>query len=111
MVSENVSKSRTKFQQKDQYKGLCPLCELRNVCNYPKSEECPVTQCDEFKGIVTIQLDKLFKANEQSISHEEEIYGKYKKPTLLGLCKTCAISECCTFPKPESGIWHCKEYS
>jgi len=28
----------------------------------------------------------------------------------MGLCKSCANRETCTFPKPEGGVWHCEEY-
>ena len=30
---------------------------------------------------------------------------------LKGLCKYCAIREACSLPKPEEGVWRCKNYS
>lgn len=27
-----------------------------------------------------------------------------------GLCADCELRNDCTFPKPESGIWHCEHY-
>jgi len=29
---------------------------------------------------------------------------------VLGLCRNCIHRETCSFPRPESGVWHCEEY-
>ncbi len=32
-------------------------------------------------------------------------------PPPIGLCANCALFENCTLPRPESGVWHCEEYT
>lgn len=31
-------------------------------------------------------------------------------PEEKDLCASCRNNEICTYPKPEGGVWHCKDY-
>lgn len=82
-------------------KGLCSTCKRMNECTYPKNK--PIIECDEFEGIEFASIETVKEEKEKSKFN-------YADPSYKGLCKTCSIREDCTFPKPESGVWHCEEY-
>ncbi|MFP4460275.1 MAG: hypothetical protein ACLFSQ_11895 [Candidatus Zixiibacteriota bacterium] len=83
-------------------KGLCSTCIHADECTFPKSEDAPVMFCEEFE---------IEKAPERRVirqeSEREELPGK---KNLKGLCLNCANAATCTYPKPETGVWHCEEY-
>lgn len=36
--------------------------------------------------------------------------GNHDRKPILGLCSNCIHRKKCSFPKPDSGVWHCEEY-
>jgi len=93
------------------YSGLCSTCTKQLVCIFPRDQSRPVMQCEEFEGITpdpakcaekTRSLSEDSRANSSTVEDHSD--------THIGLCSNCEKRETCTFPKPESGVWHCEEY-
>jgi hypothetical protein len=54
-------------------------------------------------------------AQETAPDEIAEILNKFKSAgpqpgEAPGLCRNCARLSDCTYPRPESGVWHCEEY-
>ena len=66
--------------------------------------------CDEFcgyemKGLVLTDKDLMPRKKTGTSVATNPISNKFK-----GLCMNCDNSDDCTYPKSESGVWHCEEY-
>ena len=91
------------LESKPQEKGgLCSSCKYASTCTYSKVPFRQVLQCEEFEGIV--------ETKEKTSKPKMEVIKIEKSRKYLGLCKTCGKRDSCTFPKHESGVWHCQEY-
>jgi len=88
------------------HSDLCSTCDEGISCNYSKSQQDPVIQCEEFSCAPTPshKNDKESKMNNTD-SEEKNNLNSYK-----GLCANCENSRSCIIEKPEGGIWHCEEY-
>ncbi|HNY65158.1 MAG TPA: hypothetical protein PKM41_06940 [Deltaproteobacteria bacterium] len=93
--------------QKDT-RGLCSNCRFMPGCNIRKPSLEEIFFCEEYRFAEAVRK-----------SGNTAPGGKKAKPrprTLpsgsasLGLCVNCAHRKGCTFPRPESGVWHCREY-
>ncbi len=90
--------------------GLCSTCSNLGECEFPRSSSCPVMHCDEFcgyemRGLALTEKDLVPKRKIATSTAASPISGKFK-----GLCMNCDNLDGCTYPKSESGIWHCEEY-
>jgi hypothetical protein len=84
--------------------GLCAHCINAADCTYPKDPDKPALNCDEFAGYTERPAAKAAPRKNAAVEAEPA-------PGLnRGLCRTCANSKDCTFPKPDGGIWRCEEY-
>ncbi len=99
------------FEVKQEASGLCSCCNSFKDCTYPKDPERSILQCEEFEGIVPYSLKV---ASHGKITPE----GLEKTPGSVmsdsnpdrGLCSLCENRTTCTYPRPETGVWHCEEY-
>ena len=89
--------------------GLCSNCAYAPACTYPRSNDRPVLQCEEYEcspsGVVPAS-----PAKGSSKARSGRKPGGQVTVHLAGLCANCANQDGCTFPKQEGGVWHCEEY-
>jgi len=82
--------------------GLCSTCRHSEACCYLHESEEAILFCEEFE---------IEKAPASSFIYDTDNVEKLPKIAhLKGLCSNCANAITCTFPKTESGVWHCEEY-
>jgi hypothetical protein len=88
---------------KKKLSGLCSTCKYADECCFPKDPNRPVFFCEEFE----IEQAPVIQETHPDSSKEElsKTDEKFK-----GLCVNCEHRYECTFPKSESGVWHCEEY-
>ncbi len=108
--TERNKKVEYRRPRRVRYRGLCMTCFKAPTCTFPRDPERPVLQCDEFEGYPesskgAVTLDHVSESPSKVVKEAGDEQGKYK-----GLCKICEKRETCTFPKPETGVWHCEEY-
>jgi hypothetical protein len=72
------------------------------TCTYPNKGAERMVFCEEF------EIEKAPHSN--SVVSHDEVEELPRARNLKGLCVNCANLGTCTFPKPESGVWHCEEY-
>ena len=86
----------------DEQIGLCSTC-IHNVnCSTRQYFRGKILQCEEFDDkILQEHIPIVVIANGK---HPVQ-YAPFK-----GLCMNCDLVSACTFPKPETGVWHCNEY-
>ncbi len=93
------------------YQGLCSTCDTASTCTFPRDPERPIMHCDEldsYKDDVAA-VERVPRAEPVSPKAISEATQK-QLDRHQGLCVNCENRECCTFPKPEGGVWHCDEY-
>ena len=108
MQSENtvkvrVEKTERADEQCGKFPGLCLTCLHAGECTFPRDSRTPVMHCDEFDGEVKT-------VEQKPVPRGTAMAPAEKASTLKGLCKICAKSDVCVFPKPDSGVWNCEEY-
>lgn len=85
--------------------GLCSTCNNTPSCSFrlidPKRL---IWYCELFDYYVQVK-EQIPKSKAILDSIPESKNTRFK-----GLCMNCEICDTCTYPKPESGIWHCEEY-
>jgi hypothetical protein len=89
--------------------GLCSTCNNSTSCYYHlRNGKRIVWFCELFDDYEPILKFENFSSwNKSSIDSKTEEANKVK---LAGLCMNCENRDTCTYPKPESGVWHCEEY-
>lgn len=92
-----------------EFRGLCAVCALSESCTFPRSQEKPVRECEEFEGADMDPAEKFIRARQSELK-KEAMQSDQRSSNLKGLCKTCASSATCTFPRSEGGVWHCEEF-
>lgn len=105
-----LRKARVETAEKQSYsreeikaQGLCATCIHAGDCIFLQSAEEPILYCEEFdSGLTPVSAHK--PAEKAEAVQPKEDHG------LKGLCVNCDNRHTCTFPKPESGVWHCEEY-
>ena len=106
-VAKIAVKGKKKTTSHNPHPGICGQCRLADSCTYPRPDDRPVLECDEFEGYPMRAAAKVsaIKQGKASVKESENIVSLYR-----GLCSTCEKRENCNFPKPEGGVWHCEEY-
>ena len=98
---------RTRPRERAAAQGLCRSCAHSGACDLPTDARRPVVQCEEFAPFPSKPLaPPEARASRRAPRRPEDADAS----GLLGLCRSCACSETCTFPKPPSGVWQCEEY-
>jgi hypothetical protein len=92
-------------------RSLCCTCIHAPTCSYRQRSEGPVFFCEEFEvetgePAVSATVDDRQSAQTAAVQRAQKPAAEY-----LGLCSNCAHRDSCRLPKPESGVWHCEEYS
>lgn len=90
------------------YRGICAVCKKAPTCIYPKDPEAPYLFCGEFEAYA-LPEDKTNGKNGSQKTMLQVRETNLAEP-FVGLCANCEKRYSCTFPKPESGVWHCEEY-
>lgn len=87
---------------------VCESCRNAHDCTFPKNGKKRIFLCDEFHGYepLLVNIGKL-ELTPPKTSNKE----KAKLSSIKGLCSSCLNAGHCTFPKPESGVWYCDEYT
>lgn len=90
--------------------GLCSTCSNMGECTFPRNASNSIMHCDEFsgyamKGLVLTDRDLMPTKKTKATVAAKPLSTKFK-----GLCMNCDHNEDCTYPKSESGVWHCEEY-
>ncbi|OPZ52295.1 MAG: hypothetical protein BWY90_01180 [Deltaproteobacteria bacterium ADurb.BinA014] len=85
-------------------RGLCSTCahSVKCILKRAKDNIMGVQHCEEYE---TACLPAAVRSPEQPSERFKQAPSK-----ILGLCSNCAQYPVCSFPKPESGVWHCEEY-
>ena len=83
--------------------GLCASCKHLPTCTYAQDVGRPMLHCDEYEPTA----DR--PAQRASASEPPPPDGDHAADR-LGLCRTCAGRDTCTFSRPEGGVWRCEEY-
>jgi hypothetical protein len=102
---------KTKIQEEAKLGlGLCTTCSNLGECTFPRSSNSPIMHCDEFSGYemrgLVLTVQDLIPAKKTKTT----VATKPLSTKLKGLCMNCDNNEDCTYPKSESGVWHCDEY-
>lgn len=87
------------------FHGLCSACALAAVCTFPRDPVRKIMHCEEFEPGLKPDIH-LVPPPRQIAPH-----GAGAPALALGLCADCVHRDACTFQRPESGVWHCEEYS
>jgi hypothetical protein len=85
-------------------RGLCSTCAHSIKCMLKRAKDniMGVQHCEEYE---TAYLPAAVRSPEQSSKR-----FKQSLPKILGLCSNCDNYFSCSFPRPESGVWHCEDY-
>lgn len=70
-----------------------------------------IQQCEEYEMDVLSDKELLSAELPGDLRHSLKTAIDGKIRTASGLCSNCSHWKDCVFPKPESGVWHCEEYS
>ena len=92
-------------------RGLCTTCRRVGDCRYENASGRPVLHCEEYEGnppaLETLSASRV-GPSERLVASAAGTEADC--PAVVGLCKTCQLSESCTYSRPEGGVWHCDEY-
>ena len=87
-------------------RGLCVTCNNAPFCVFRlRNKGRVVWYCELFNDYVPVAEDKFKTKTTVESKTEKKEETKFK-----GLCVNCQNRNTCTYPKPESGIWHCEDY-
>lgn len=106
VVKEIEENSISKFEVTQ---GLCSTCNNSASCYYHlRNGKRIVYFCELFDDYEpTLKFENFSSRNKSSREFKTEEANKVK---FTGLCMNCENRNTCTYPKPESGVWHCEEY-
>ncbi len=90
--------------------GLCLNCVYSSSCSFQKGESQGVQFCEEYGTAYAQGENRVSFAPAVSSGFSSEILSGTPGRKFLGLCDNCDHRYQCSFPKPESGVWHCEEY-
>lgn len=85
--------------------GICSNCAHTTECALTPAKRTSrgIQFCEEYE---TVPVAAVGPANRRSSGKAVPQH----RPGILGLCSNCANYPGCSFPKPESGVWHCEDY-
>jgi hypothetical protein len=89
--------------------GLCSTCKFSSSCMFRKDYLESVHFCEEYEQAEASQQTTRARISPGSFASAGINENKSLQP-IMGLCSNCIHQKCCSFPKPESGVWHCEEY-
>lgn len=104
-LQTSTMSERSRIANREWYPGLCTTCVHEPACTFPRSEDRPVTTCDEFEGAVEAKIRQAVES-----PRFDERFSVANREWFPGLCLTCEKRETCTFPKPEGGVFSCDEF-
>lgn len=78
-------------------RGICVSCKYGPQC--VNHHGAAVMQCAQFEGC------------DFGPSHTAHVFRQVHEVTDMGLCPRCHVETQCSLPRPESGVWCCKEFS
>lgn len=90
------------------YKGLCSTCKFSSSCMFRKDHLDSVHFCEEYEQADPSQ--KYGAAGFIPANPTANSFTNQSPRQIMGLCSNCKNRSNCSFPKPESGVWHCEEY-
>jgi hypothetical protein len=90
---------------KEEYSGICAICQYAPTCIYLKAADQPVLMCEMFEGYVRKDNPTRILSFTSSARSAEKNSSEY-----VGLCASCRKRETCIYPKSEGGVWRCEEY-
>ena len=90
--------------------GLCLTCNNAANCTYRARRGFDALFCEMFDDYVPTPNGKKANRNEQPTQAASRKAAKPAQLYAKGLCSTCENRDCCAFPRPEGGIWHCEEF-
>ncbi len=64
--------------------------------------------CEEYEQADSSQVFEVKRFTPANPNADRFI--KHSSNKIMGLCSNCKNRKNCSFPKPESGVWHCEEY-
>ena len=83
--------------------GICLTCLHFTKCAL-RPAECStngIQFCEEYQTVCLAPV---------VVSNDKPKKVKQVPSDILGLCSDCNHYSYCSFPKPESGVWHCEDY-
>jgi len=89
--------------------GLCSTCKYSSKCALVNDTLKAVQFCEEYEEDISPRKRKKGDSPFGAGSAGPRAEGEAGR-TALGLCSNCEHRKECSFPKPESGVWHCEEY-
>jgi len=90
------------------YDGLCSTCKFSSSCMFRKNQSESIHFCEEYEQADASQIYEA-KQSPRSNSAADSLIDQSSNK-VMGLCSNCKNRSTCSFPKPESGVWHCEEY-
>jgi len=98
------------YPSKGRYRGLCSTCNNVSSCTYLGSSERAVMFCEEFDASSSSPTSRVKPPLSTPITYIDLSCAEEDSSAYKGLCKFCEIRDTCTYPKSETGVWHCEEY-
>lgn len=89
-------------------RSLCSNCMFTTDCNIRKHPLEEILFCEEY--ILAGAVRKSGDASPREKKAKPVPRTSPSESARLGLCVNCAHRKGCAFPRPESGVWHCREY-
>ncbi|MFP4498412.1 MAG: hypothetical protein ACLFQV_09405 [Vulcanimicrobiota bacterium] len=112
-IENNTASYSIPQEKTEENCGICSNCINADGCTFNPCLNKTVLNCGEFEQLPPRQRQLSYEQIETELKsiirrkNSENINaGEY-----LGICENCANLEQCTFPKPESGVWSCDEYT
>lgn len=88
--------------------GLCTTCSHVTDCSYLREFGSAIVHCGEFDEVDEKPPEPFIRRPHTALS---TVAGTDTGARTQGLCINCDHRHTCIFKVPESGIWHCAEYS
>ncbi len=88
--------------------GICRTCRFGTDCTLADAASQTVLQCEQFE--MSAPPPARATSRRSGALSQPPAAEDPGANGLLGLCRTCADRDGCTFVRPESGVWHCEEY-
>ncbi len=92
----------------NQYDGLCSTCKFSLNCMFRKNPLTSVHFCEEYQQADPSQICEVKRS--APVNNMAGSLINHSSNKIMGLCSNCRNRSNCSFPKPESGVWHCEEY-
>ncbi|MFC1588176.1 hypothetical protein ACFL54_07695 [Planctomycetota bacterium] len=92
--------------------GLCSTCNNAVSCIYLRERGHHALVCETFDSYSPRELPQAVTSFTPPNGTIETPFGSSEETVMPGgLCRNCGNQTFCSFPKPDSGVWQCEEYS